>query len=102
VEVGEGSCQRRFDDALLLEDVSDEEQMSLEQHYFVDDSAFEQLSALEDELIDSYVRGELAGPERKQFESHLRLLFISNATLGHYLNFYFQEADLWPVRLFVV
>jgi hypothetical protein len=54
----------------LLGDVSDEERVRLEEYYFVDDDAFEQLSALEDELIDDYIRGELAEPQRKQFELH--------------------------------
>lgn len=54
----------------LLGDVSDEQQVRLEAEYFVDDSVFEQLSALEDELIDDYVRGELAEPQRRQFELH--------------------------------
>lgn len=54
----------------LLGDISDEEQVRLEEQYFVDDTVFEQLSAFEDELIDGYVRGELAEPQRKQFELH--------------------------------
>ena len=54
----------------LLGEVSDEEQVRLEECYFADDSVFEQLSALEDELIDDYVRGELGEPQRKQFELH--------------------------------
>lgn len=54
----------------LLGDVSDQEQVRLEEHYFGDDGVFEQMSALEDELIDDYVRGELGEPQRKQFELH--------------------------------
>ena len=54
----------------LLGDVSDEERVQLEERYFVDDGVFEQLSALEDELIDDYIRGELAESQRKQFELH--------------------------------
>jgi hypothetical protein len=54
----------------FLGDLTDEEQLRLEELYFVDDGTFEQLAALEDELIDAYVRGELSGPQRKQFESH--------------------------------
>lgn len=54
----------------FLGDLTDEEQVRLEELYFVDDGTFEQLAALEDELIDAYVRGELSGPQRKQFESH--------------------------------
>ncbi len=52
----------------LLGDVSDDEQVRLEELYFADDRVFEQLAALEDELIDAYVRAELSGPQRKQFE----------------------------------
>lgn len=52
----------------LLGELSDEEQTRLEESYFADDEAFEQLAALEDELIDAYVRGELSGPQRKQFD----------------------------------
>ena len=59
----------------LLGDISDEERVRLEEHYFVDDGVFEQLSAFEDELIDDYVRGELAEPRRKQFE----LYFLNSA-----------------------
>lgn len=59
----------------LLGDVSDEERIRLEEHYFVDDDAFEQLSALEDELIDDYVGGELTEIQQTQFE----LYFLSSA-----------------------
>ena len=71
VELGEGSCQRRFDDALPSGRRDRTRSRSgWKQHYFVDDDVFEQLSALEDELIDDYVRGNLAEPQRKQFELH--------------------------------
>jgi hypothetical protein len=54
----------------LLGVASDEERLRLEQCYFADDRVFAQLSAFEDELIDHYIRGELAEPQRKQFEHH--------------------------------
>jgi anti-sigma factor RsiW len=54
----------------LLGDISDEVRVRLEEHYFVDDRVFEQLSAFEDELVDDYVRGELTEAQRKQFELH--------------------------------
>jgi hypothetical protein len=54
----------------LLGDMTEEEQVRLEEHYFVDDDIFEQLSVLEDELIDDYVRGELGEPQRRLFELH--------------------------------
>lgn len=57
----------------LLADLSDDDQVWLEEHYFIDDGVFEQLLALEDELIDYYVSGELAGPQREQFELHFMI-----------------------------
>ncbi len=54
----------------LLGNASEEEHIRLEEHYFVDDDVFEQLSALEDELVDDYVNGSLAEPQRKQFKLH--------------------------------
>jgi len=59
----------------LLGGVSDEEQVRLEELYFVDDRVFEEVAALEDELIDAYVRGELSDTQRKQFE----LNFLNSA-----------------------
>jgi hypothetical protein len=52
----------------LLGDLSEQEQVQLEERYFTDDDCFQQLLALEDELIDDYVRGELAAGDRKLFE----------------------------------
>lgn len=54
----------------ILGELSDDEQVRLEELYFVDDRTFEQLAALEDELIDAYVRGELSAQQRKLFELH--------------------------------
>ena len=56
----------------LLGEVSAEEQARLEERYFTDDSVFEQVVALEDELVDSYVGGELSPRQREQFESCCR------------------------------
>jgi hypothetical protein len=52
----------------LLGDLSEDEQVQLEERYFTDDDCFQQLLALEDELIDDYVRGELAAGDRTLFE----------------------------------
>jgi len=56
----------------LLGLLSDEECEQIEQSFLEDDAQFEQLTALEDDLIDSYVRGRLAVRLRKAFEQKLR------------------------------
>ena len=43
---------------------------ALEERFFFDSELYEELSIVEDELIDEYLRGELAPSEREQFESH--------------------------------
>jgi anti-sigma factor RsiW len=53
----------------LLGGLSEDEQTRLEERFFADDDYFEQLLAVESELIDAYVRGELSGHEREQFET---------------------------------
>lgn len=52
----------------LLGQLSEHDQSQLEEEYFSDDGAFERLCALEDELIDRYVRGKLSGAQRERFE----------------------------------
>jgi hypothetical protein len=54
----------------LLGDVPEDEQIRVEERFFTDDEYFEQLLALEDDLIDDYVNGELTDRERKQFEGY--------------------------------
>ena len=55
----------------LLGLLSPEEGARFEQRYFADDSLFEEMETVEDQLIDAYVRGELNTSDRKQFESAL-------------------------------
>src|SRR5262245_32556400 len=57
--------------AYLLGTLSDEERSRIEEHYFSDDAEFEELEIAEDELIDSYVRGELSGIQIRQFEERM-------------------------------
>jgi Flp pilus assembly protein TadG len=57
--------------AYLLETLSDEERSRIEERYFSDDAEFEELEIAEDELIDSYVRGELSSTESQQFEKRM-------------------------------
>lgn len=52
----------------LLGDLSEAEQVALEQEYFADSEKFEQVWALENELVDNYVRGSLPKQERALFE----------------------------------
>src|SRR6185295_1727850 len=51
--------------------LSSEEMARLEESYFSTDAQFEELEIAEDELIDSYVRGELSKGERQAFEQSL-------------------------------
>jgi anti-sigma factor RsiW len=74
VEVRETVSENPVNDdvmiAYLIGDLSAEEQSRLEEQYFVTDRVFEQLLAVEDELIDDYVRGDLSEPLRIRFERH--------------------------------
>ena len=54
----------------LLGELPDPDQKALEARYFVDDALFEQLLAIEDEMIERYARGEVTPAERAQFERH--------------------------------
>jgi len=54
----------------LLGQVSVEERAELEDRYLNDDDLFETLVAAENDMIDAYVRGKLAEPEKQQFESY--------------------------------
>lgn len=55
----------------LLGLLSPEEVARFEQRYFADDSLFEEMETVEDQLVDAYVRGELNANDRNQFESAL-------------------------------
>ncbi|MCI0420657.1 MAG: hypothetical protein L0387_02505 [Acidobacteria bacterium] len=54
----------------LLGELSEQEATVFEERFFRDDSVFEELRAAEEDLIDSYVRGNLSGAVLKQFETH--------------------------------
>lgn len=58
-------CQR-----YLLGELTEAEQLALEQVYFADPERFEEIWAAENELIDRYVRGQLSPQERARFETH--------------------------------
>jgi hypothetical protein len=58
----------------LLGQLSEQEQTELERQYMMDDALFEELLAVEDELRDTYVRGELSRADRQAFEERLLTL----------------------------
>ncbi|MGI8786343.1 MAG: hypothetical protein ACR2HG_01095 [Pyrinomonadaceae bacterium] len=55
---------RRF----LLGEMPEDERSAFEARFVADESLFEQISASEDELIESYVRGTLSPDEKQNFE----------------------------------
>jgi hypothetical protein len=55
----------------LLGELSEEEQSAFERACLGDDSIFEELLAVEAELTDDYVRGDLVGTRRTAFEKRL-------------------------------
>lgn len=54
----------------ILGQLSEEEQARLEEEYRTDSDLFEEIVAVENDLIDSYVAGKLSGANLRQFESH--------------------------------
>ena len=54
----------------LLGGLTSEEMEWVEEALLTDDSVFEELSALEDELIDQYIDNDLSGEDRAKFEQH--------------------------------
>lgn len=54
----------------LLGDLTEPEQFALEQQILGDGEAFEQIEAVENDLIDSYVRGRLTTSQRGLFEKN--------------------------------
>lgn len=67
----------------LLGNLSEAERDQLEAEYFRNDEAWSILNATEDDLIDSYVHGQLTGDEKKQFERH----FLSSSERRDRLRF---------------
>jgi hypothetical protein len=54
----------------LLGELAEADQAALEKELLIDRGKFEQVWAIENELVDSYVRGEMSRADRKRFESH--------------------------------
>ena len=54
----------------ILGELSDLDREALELQYFVNQRVWEALQQVEEDLIDSYVRGRLDGHDRQQFENY--------------------------------
>jgi anti-sigma factor RsiW len=54
----------------LLGELSPPERERLEEEYFIQEDTWEALAATENDLIDSYVKGQLPDRERRQFEEY--------------------------------
>jgi len=52
----------------LLGELSEEQQVEIEDRAFVDQNYLASITAVENDLIDEYVRNELSGAERQRFE----------------------------------
>lgn len=52
----------------LLDDLSDDEQVAIEERLLVDRAYLEQLQIVEEDLIDDYLREKLSPPERARFQ----------------------------------
>jgi hypothetical protein len=66
--------QAVFDRSLLVKYLLgqlEEPELELVEGYFEDDKLFDELLEVEDELLERFVRGELAPSEQKQFASYL-------------------------------
>lgn len=55
---------RRF----LLSEMSEDERIAFEQWFVADDDMFERMRVVEDELIESYIRGVLPAAQKEMFE----------------------------------
>ena len=73
----------------LLGELSEPEREQLEEVYFADDGAFEQMLIAEEELIDAYARGELSAEERRRFEG----LFLASPRGRERVQFAHSLAD---------
>ena len=61
--------QKRMITRYLLGEMSEQERSAFENRYFEDSALFEEITAVEDELMRGYARGGLAEAERTAFEA---------------------------------
>ena len=72
----------------LLGEISDDEGDRIERRYLADRAFFDQLLAVEDDLVDEYVGQELGSEERQQFEHKLLATSKQRERLQHARNFH--------------
>jgi len=65
-QAGQTQMMRRY----LLGALSESEQVVLEQQFFADGEMLDRVWAIENDLVDGYVRGQLSPDEREQFEQY--------------------------------
>ena len=63
---GDGSTMKRY----LLGDLAEEQCEQLEERLLTEDETFQELLLVENELVNDYVSGELAGSDREKFSNH--------------------------------
>lgn len=80
---------RRF----LLGELSEDERSAFESRFIADEDLFEQMSVVEDELIESYVRETLSPADKTNFEKHFlatetrrRKVDFTGQMLGNFKN----------------
>lgn len=76
----------------LLGDLSEEEQMEIEDRAFQDRQYRQTLQAVENDLIDEYAQGKLSGSERRQFENR----FLASAERRRKVEFARALASVTP------
>ena len=54
----------------LLGELAEADQAALEQELLIDRGKFDQARAVENELVDSYARGEMSRADRERFEGY--------------------------------
>lgn len=89
----------------LLEDLSEGERGRVEERYFASDDLYTKLLVTEDDLIDSYVQGEMAREDRERFERvygadpRLRKKVEANRELLRLVDEYWSPLAVWRRRL---
>jgi hypothetical protein len=64
-------------------ELCDDEFQQIEMRYLTDDDFFQQITAIEDELIQSYANGELSDEEKLRFER----LYLNDPTKSKQIRF---------------
>lgn len=66
----------------LLGELTETDQTAFELELLTDRDKFDQVWSIENELIDSYVRGEMSGADRERFESHYMASSLHRERVG--------------------